>query len=55
MIRINLLTVERERTKKRSSGGFTFGSTQKMTLAYRLTACRAAATAVGTAGPCDGG
>ena len=37
MIRINLLTVERERTKKRSSGGgLAFGPAQKMTLACGL-------------------
>src|SRR5690349_7234815 len=37
MIRINLLTVERERSKKKSSSvGATFGTAQKLTLACSL-------------------
>jgi len=37
MIRINLLTVERERSKKKSSGvGGTFGTAQKLTVACSL-------------------
>ena len=36
MIRINLLTVERQRTKKRVSGGLTFGTAQRLTLAASL-------------------